>query len=255
MIRRFSGGGTVFHDVGNINFSFIVTGKDSKVIDFKHYALPIVNFLRSLGIHAELSERNDILIEGFKVSGHAAHAKNKRSLHHGTLLYNSNLQKLSKGLKSTPDKFKSRAVQSVRSPVANVNQYFSNKLDISEFVEMLGDYLLKEFPTDGYYQLTNEDKVQVEKLVADKYKTFDWNYGYGPDYSFECQFEIDSESIELKIEVSKGVIVDVEILKKSTFDGALKELTGIRHFWQAMNKKLTDLFGEKQGNQLIDHFF
>jgi len=255
LIRRFSGGGTVYHDVGNINFSFITTGKDNKVIDFKRYAQPIVNFLRSLGIHAELSDRNDIMIEGFKVSGHAAHAKNKRALHHGTLLYNSDLEKLSLGLRSNPDKFESRAVKSVRSQVANISQYFDNNLDINEFVEMLGNSLIREFPMEGVFNIPDKDNGIIEKLIVDKYKTFDWNYGYGPDYKFHINIELGDEFTEMNISVSKGLIIEVEILKKTTFDQLLKQLEGTQHFWPLLSKKLTGLICENQSIKIIDQFF
>ena len=255
VLRRFSGGGTVYHDKGNINFSFITTGKDNKVIDFQRYAKPVVKFLKSLSVPAELTERHDITLEGFKISGHAAHAKNKRSLHHGTLLYEANLQKLSAALKSNPDKFKSRAVQSVRSRVANVQQYMEHRLDINEFVEMLGDHLAKEFKAGGNIVLSDSDREKIKKLAETKYKSFEWNFGYGPDYSFVVDTKIEDQIIKLELEVSESVFSRISVDKSTTFNLDWLSLTGKRHYWPDLGEILANLGGEDFKNQLIDHFF
>lgn len=255
LIRRFSGGGTVFHDNGNINLSFITTGKDSKVIDFRRYAESMVRFLAGLKINAQINERNDITIEGFKVSGHAAHAKNKRALHHGTLLYDSRLQRLSDGLRSNKDKFISRAVQSVRSKVTNVKPYLKNDLSINEFIEQLSHHLINEFSISGKYELSGTDKQEVENLANEKYTTYEWNYGYGPNYTFEVDFILSEKQIRLEFYVEEGIVTNIKFLQNSKFDDNWINLIGERHNWERFSKKFQISLGNKISKTILPNFF
>lgn len=251
LIRRFSGGGTVYHDKGNINLSFIHTGKDNKVIDFKKYALKIIDFLKDLGVEAVLSERHDIFVDGKKITGNAAHAKNKRALHHGTLLFNSDLDRLSLGLKSNKDKFKSRAVKSNRSPVTNLKDHLSSDIELDNFIQRLMKYLKKEFSSISKHTLQDIDIQEINNLSEEKYQTFKWNYGYGPKYSFEASFIIDKDDVLIKAEVEEGIIIAIEsdsVVDWSTF-------IGLNHEWSVISNKLVELFGEAKAKNLIHHFF
>ncbi len=253
LIRRFSGGGTVYHDKGNVNFSFITTGADSKVIDFKKYAALVRDFLRTIQIKAEITDRNDLTIDGFKITGHAAHAKNKRALHHGTLLFDSRLQYLSEGLNSNREKFVSRAVESVRSKVTNISQYLDNSLNINEFVDMLILYLSNDLGANGEIVISDSQKNSIQLLADEKYKSFEWNYGYGPDYTFSISEDTGSGYLDLKFKVSKGCFEQVEVSKNTTFDAGWKDLTGKKHYWSDME----DFFAKKEVDteKIIDLFF
>lgn len=255
LIRRFSGGGTVFHDTGNINLSFITTGKDSKVIDFRRYAESMVRFLLGKKINAQITERNDIAIDGFKVSGHAAHAKNKRALHHGTLLFDSRLQRLSEGLRSNNDKFISRAVKSVRSKVTNVRPYLKSDLSIDEFIEQLCDHLIFEFDVSGKYELSTTDIKEVEKLANEKYATFEWNYGYGPAYTFAVDFILSDNPIQLEFYVKEGIVVNIEFIQNSKFDDDWKSLIGEKHHWKNFSDRFLSSFGNDISNKILPNFF
>ncbi len=135
--RRISGGGTVFHDSGNVNFTFIKNVKGPSEISFKIFTTPVVEALAQLGVTATTSGRNDLLINGFKISGNAEHVFKNRVLHHGTLLFNSDLENLGQAIKVIPGKYESKAVQSNRSPVANISSFLKDQLKIEEFIRFL----------------------------------------------------------------------------------------------------------------------
>ena len=242
--RRFSGGGTVFHDLGNINFSFITSGENAKVIDFVKYASSIVSFLKSRGIEASLSERNDILLNGKKITGHAAHSKSKRALHHGTLLFDANLSLLSNSLKSDKEKFKSRAVKSVPSPVTNLCAEHGISQDIENFIGDLILHLRRIFSINDQEVLDEKDLSDIHQLAESKYRDWEWNYAYGPAYTFEIAKEVFNTNLRLEIAVDKGIISNISFHESSTFDSALKRLIGKRHdytkVFDVLNAKLDD---------------
>lgn len=245
LIRRFSGGGTVFHDLGNINFSFITTGVNTKVIDFAKFAKPVIDFLKTIGLQATLSDRNDILLNGKKITGHAAHSKNTRALHHGTILFNADLSVLSASLKSNKDKFKSRAVKSVRSTVTNICDEISADQSIEAFILSLSNYLSDAFLIDEKVDLSESDHDQIVKLEKAKYNDWDWNYAYGPSYSFEVHEKINEGIISAEIEVVKGRISNISFRESSTFETVFNNLIGIRHDLGEINKKLLEELDEK----------
>lgn len=253
LIRRFSGGGTVYHDGGNLNFSFICSHEAGKVIQFAHYARPVVDFLRSLGIKALLNQRNDIEVGGLKVSGHAAHARKLRAVHHGTLLYDANLQFLSASLRSSPSKFHSRAVKSVRSPVANLRNFLNRDLDVNEFTEMLSEHLLKSFNAGGTFSPDSGALQMVEKLAAEKYGNFSWNYGYSPEYRFEVSFPKERTEGLFRFGVKEGIISEIERLENGE-PGVLRELLGCRHYLPDLKRRMKEIFGGGE-HELAELFF
>ncbi|MCB0733120.1 MAG: lipoate--protein ligase [Flavobacteriales bacterium] len=183
--RRLSGGGTVFHGSGNINFCFIRTlQEDEPLVDFKRNLEPVILFLRSLGLPAEFSGRNDLLIHGFKISGNAEHVyqRKRRLIHHGTLLFHANLHRLKATTeeKSTVS-FESHAVQSVRSTVANIIDYLSESTTEVGFTQQLMRYLANYFGAE-ICELTDQQVEQTQTLVLEKYRTWEWIYGYSPAF-------------------------------------------------------------------------
>ena len=208
--RRISGGGTVFHDEGNVNFTFIKNVKSPAEISFKLFTAPVVEALAKLGIEATTSGRNDLLINGLKISGNAEHVYKNRVLHHGTLLFNSDLENLGEAIKVTPGKFEGKAVQSNRSPVANISQFLKTTMTTSQFVQFLLDTQLENLQ-NSLYQLTENDIQTIEKLSAEKFKTWEWNFGYSPKYTFRNEVEIDGKVLSIRLMVEKGIIVEAEI--------------------------------------------
>ncbi len=210
LCRRISGGGTVFHDAGNVNFSFIKNVKSPAEISFKMFTAPVVEVLAKLGIEATTSGRNDLLIDGLKISGNAEHVYKNRVLHHGTLLFDSDLQNLGNAIKVIPGKYESKAVQSNRSPVANISQFLKNPMTTGEFIQFLLAVQL-ENSENNFYDLNENDIQTIEKLATEKFRTWDWNFGYSPKYSFKNEVEIEGKILSIMLVVEKGIIVQAEI--------------------------------------------
>lgn len=208
--RRISGGGTVFHDAGNVNFTFIKNVKSPAEISFKQFTAPVVEALAKLGIEATTSGRNDLLINGLKISGNAEHVYKNRVLHHGTLLFNSDLENLGQAIKGSPGKYEGKAVQSNRSPVANISQFLQTPMTTGEFIQFLLDVQL-ENPANKLYSFTENDSSAMEKLATEKFRTWEWNFGYSPKYTFRNEVEIDGKKLSIRLLVEKGVIVEAEI--------------------------------------------
>ncbi len=211
VIRRLSGGGTVFHDPGNINFCFITSGAKGELVNFKKYTTPIVEFLKSIGINAHLGGRHDILIDGCKISGNASHVFKSRVMHHGTLLFNSKLGSLTQALKNDPLKFKDKSVKSVRSKVTNVHDHLNTAMDVQVFVKQLYNYIVDNHSCEAH-TLTKSDYEKINELVNLKFNTWDWNFGYSP--KFELKKRIKSTSgkrFEIILNVHKGNIKEAKI--------------------------------------------
>jgi lipoate-protein ligase A len=208
--RRISGGGSVFHDAGNVNFTFIKNVKSPAEISFKLFTAPVVDALAKLGIEATTSGRNDLLINGLKISGNAEHVYKNRVLHHGTLLFNSDLKNLRQAIKVVPGKYESKAVQSNRSQVANISQFLRKPMKTVEFIQFLLDVQL-ENPENHTYILNEVDIHAIEKSAFEKFRTWEWNFGYSPKYTFRNEVVIEGKTLSIKVEVERGIIVNAEI--------------------------------------------
>jgi lipoate-protein ligase A len=174
------------------------------------FTLPVVEALTKLGVTATTSGRNDLLIEGLKISGNAEHIYKNRVLHHGTLLYNSDLKNLGQAIKVVPGKYKSKAVQSNRSEVANISSFLKTKMPTDEFIQFLLDVQLEK-GENSFYNLNETDIHAIEKLSSEKFSTWEWNFGYSPKYSFKNEVEIDGKLLKINLQVERGIIVQAEI--------------------------------------------
>lgn len=208
VVRRLSGGGTVYHDLGNLNFCFILNGEAGKLVNFRQYAQPIVDFLQSLGVAAQFSERNDIMVAGKKVSGNAEHIYKNRVLHHGTLLFNTNLENLENAIKVNR-RFNDKGIRSVRSKVTNISNHLPQSISFGKFKEQLYSYLYQKLGGESSHKFTNDEVHAILSLVEEKYSTPEWNYDYSPKFSFKRVFFIENEIVKLEIYVEKGIIVNL----------------------------------------------
>jgi lipoate-protein ligase A len=185
VVRRLSGGGAVYHDLGNLNFTIIADAAEDGKIDFAYFISPLARALQGLGVQAEISGRNDITVEGAKFSGNAQYVKQGRVMHHGTIMYNSDLSVLSKALKPRGDKFEDKAVKSVRARVTNLKPYMGNATleDLkAAFIEELSKITGSNFKK---YDFTARDLEAVKKLAEERYSRWDWNYGRSPKFQRE----------------------------------------------------------------------
>ena len=241
--RRISGGGTVFHDLGNLNFAFFTSGKEGELVDYKRVTTPIVEALKKMGLEVRLGKRNELLLKGLKISGTASHVFKQRVLHHGTLLFSSEMGKLSAALKSDKERFTDRAVKSVRSRVTNISDHLKESIDVEMFQERILAHMLQNFKDARPYQLGRTDIVEIKALRDSKYSTWEWNFGYSPKYQFCRSISFKGGSLELHMNVVKGVIKELKIVGDFTSlrDIVLLEilLVGIIHDPETIRNKLS----------------
>ena len=212
VVRRMSGGGAVYHDLGNLNFTFIVNSDKDVASNFRIFTAPVMKALEKMGVEAEFSGRNDITIDGKKFSGNAQHYSNRRLLHHGTVLFDSDLHVVQEALAVKLDKLESKGVKSVRSRVTNVAPYLKKKVTVDEFKEILLSSILEDNPSPvKEYVLTESDLAAVQALMDEKYLKWEWNYGVSPAFEVEKSKRYTGGNLSLKFNVKDGLLQELKI--------------------------------------------
>lgn len=205
VIRRTTGGGAVYHDLGNLNYSFITDYNEKKHISMNFFINPIIESLNNMGIKAISSERNDILIDNKKISGSAQRLYKNRILHHGCILFNSDLSVLSQSLKVKPEKFQSKSVKSVRNRVANISDFLNMPKNIYDFKKCILDSISKNNEIENF-NLTKKDIENINELKENKYKTWEWNYGRSPKFNITNARKFEDGIVEVYLLVENGFI-------------------------------------------------
>jgi lipoate-protein ligase A len=226
VVRRLSGGGAVYHDLGNLNFTFIVSEEGTEHFDFKTFTRPLVEALQSMGVNAEFNSRNDIAIDGKKFSGNSQYARRGRILHHGTILFNSKLATIQSALNVKKDKIESKGVKSVKSRVTNIADYLSDNYTLHDFKKALVAAMFKD---DNLMEisLTDVERQAVEKLKDEKYATWEWNFGKSPRYNLRKERKCDFGLITVLMQVEKGQITELHFFGDYFGNGDIQELEAI----------------------------
>ncbi|GAA3662957.1 lipoate--protein ligase [Asaccharospora irregularis] len=244
VVRRQSGGGAVFHDLGNINFTFIACNNNS-FSDFRRFTQPIIDLLNTLDINAEFSGRNDLLIDGKKFSGNAQYNYKNKVMHHGTLLFSSEITNLSNALKVKPIKFEGKGVKSVKSRVTNINDHLKQPMDILEFKDSIMEYLSKTDTSNTYYSLSEKDIDGINRLSEEKYKTWEWNFGNSPEYALSSELKYPGGNVEFNINVEKGIIKKIkffgDFFGKCDVSYVEDALIGVKHEEISLRKVLDSI--------------
>ncbi len=240
VIRRQSGGGAVFHDLGNINYTVIHKLGENDFSNYAKFTAPICEYLQTLGVKAELKGRNDLLIDGMKFSGNAQAVKNGRIMHHGCILFNADVSDLAKSLVPKTEKIESKGIKSVRSRVTNVYSHLPVPMTAEEFYNGIADHFRKQDMEE--YMLTKEDIAAIQKLVEEKYSQWEWNFGKSPAYNWENSRHYPFGIVDARLNVKDGVMEEVHIFGDffgiQNKEALEQKLQGVRHDRQAIAQAL-----------------
>jgi len=228
VIRRISGGGAVYHDKGNLNFSFILQSMRGYQVDFRKYTLPVIEFLSALGVDAKFEGKNDLKVNGLKISGNAEHVYRQRVLHHGTLLFDSRLDLLKKSLRKDASAYLTRAVSSNPSHVMNLKDMIPG-MSMNEFISSMLDFFLSKGKENSRIDLKPGETSAIGSLAESKFRTWEWNYAYGPEYKLNKKFKLEGNEHQCYLFVKDGIIQECRIEGSDLMSEAAKKLIGCRH--------------------------
>ena len=249
VVRRLSGGGAVYHDMGNLNFTIIADAENESSLDFGRFCAIVIRALERAGVKAERNGRNDMTIDGKKFSGNAQYMRQGRVMHHGTILFDSDPQVLSQALQVDEEKIRAKGVQSVRSRVTNVRPHLPRDMTLPQFRALLLQTILEETPGDAY-TLTDADLAAIETLRRERYDTWQWNYGLSPACTLLKKQRIEGcGTVEAYLTVAQGVIRDVQFrgdfFSAAAPEGLAQKLIGCRLEQQALADALAGIRADR----------
>lgn len=235
LYRRLSGGGTVFHGPGNINFSIITRRENSRVNNYAYFLEPVTAYLRSLGADARMNERNDLVIGAYKVSGNAQFTSRERMFSHGTLLFDADLSGLSAALKPAAALIESKCTASRRSPVQNIRPALKTEISKTDFIKELTAHILNHFGDQGIYAMPPAAWPEVQKLAVEKYGQDAWNWGRTPRFTVHTSWM--GRPCALRIKDGR-----IQEIKAETENPVFEQLRGVLYKYEHLRSNIDKLF-------------
>ncbi len=253
--RRLSGGGTVYHDRGNLNYSFITNGLEGDLVNFRKYTRPVLDLLKKLNVNARLRGKSDLVINGRKFSGNAVHVSGRRVIHHGTLLFSTDLSELKISLIDRSSVYSGKWVRSIPSEVTNIGEHLEKRIDVAGFCDMFMEHVIQTIPGCRIFEMSEKDVRMIEDLAARKYSRWDWNFGYSPGYEVEKVLNTGDGLLKILISVKNGIISKAEtsgeISGRKGNDPLGKLLVKVPHEEKAIAKVLARNYGMQPDDPFI----
>ena len=262
LVRRVTGGGAVYHDLENLNYTIVGRSEDLER-DYPEYAALMMKALQALGVPATLSGRNDILVDGKKVSGFAKRVCKNRLMVHGTLMYNVDVDVLTNVLNPSTTKLQSKGIASVRSRVTNLCNYLPELSDIQAFKNRLEEILSNNY-SDAEYKLSETDLAHIQQLTDEKFATWEWNYGRSPKATLTHSARLACGSVEIHLTLAENRIASCrfggDFLGNLPASDVEKALTGIPYEINEIRKCLSKLeisryFDRVSADNLLEMMF
>lgn len=263
VVRRISGGGAVYHDLGNLNFTFITQIKNGEKTDFSTYAEPIVKALKDLGVDAMLMGRNDLIVMDKKVSGNAQRLHRKKLMQHGTLLFDLNIEDMVHALDVSMDKIESKGIKSIRSRVGNIREFLKEDMTIDRFKEILQRKLSDDYRSEEIL-LKPKDIKAIEERVKNKFATWEWTYGKSPPFNYKAEKRFKGGKIGVFLHIKEGIIQECKFygdyLALIDTEPAAAFLFGLRYDKEIIRealvgKNLYPYFGDITLNEMLEVLF
>ncbi|MFD1029844.1 lipoate--protein ligase [Metaplanococcus flavidus] len=245
VVRRLSGGGAVYHDHGNLNYSFITVDDGESFRNFRKFTEPVVNALNSLGVNAELSGRNDLMAEGRKISGNAQFSTRGRMYSHGTLMFDTNIEEVVSALKVSKEKIESKGIKSIRSRVANISEFLETPMTVTEFRSAILHSIFEGEENVKLWELTDKDWEGIHEISRQRYGNWDWNYGKSPKFNVKHSHRFPVGGIDVRLQVEKGVVENAKIFGDFFGVGDISELenalTGVKYERNALDEAISGM--------------
>ncbi|QHJ71898.1 lipoate--protein ligase [Planococcus halotolerans] len=245
VVRRLSGGGAVYHDLGNLNYSFITVDDGESFRNFRKFTEPVVKALNDLGVNAELSGRNDLMAEGRKISGNAQFSTRGRMYSHGTLMFDTDVDEVVSALKVSKEKIESKGIKSIRSRVANISEFLEKPMTVTEFRSAILHSIFEGEENVKLWELTDKDWEGIHEISRERYGNWDWNYGKSPKFNVKHSHRFPVGGIDVRLQVEKGLVEDAKIFGDFFGVGDVSELenaiTGVKYERAALDEAVSGI--------------